>query len=391
MFIGIVAIICLGVVLLLAVDSSYDIPAGIGQVDNLHSNNHHPPFKMRLCTEDTDDPLNQETHYSIEIKGSVHCAVDGMETDLLIEVFDLTDGLDKSKAILSSIDENPLDQGGFSYREPNGCLPHGWSVLGSWCPVATLNLSSLCYARQGDRTLGLSVSIVSTETNMPLTTGKSLFAYHNPYPGYQDVCENRPRIGVLGEALAWWIPHTDAKDDSQKRAIIDEWRTRYQKEEPLVSKVAFLRLTFDKLFGRLGKLLPPWKKTWPRPLCDRLSSIASFADRQLVMELCFKMIASDRSAGAIELTQLRNISRWLDIAPEHYRTMMEKILPVTMHEVRDIELLLDISPQMPVPIVRQYLSKEYSKWNSRVTHADSQIRQQASIMLEVIAQARTQF
>ena len=108
------------------------------------------------------------------------------------------------------------------------------------------------------------------------------------------------------------------------------------------------------------------------------------------MELCFKIVASDSLAGASELIQLRNISRWLNIAPEHYRGMMEKILPVTMHNVRDAELLLDISPQMPAPVLCQYLSREYSKWNARVTHADSHIRQQASIMLEVIAQARTQ-
>ncbi len=392
MFIGIIAIIGLGAMLLmLAVDSPCDISLGVTEANEPPITEQSSPFKMRLCSVDTENSSGNDTCYSIEIKGSVLCNQDGLETDLLVQVLDLSDGLDKAKAILTSTDDDPHGQGGFVYREQNGCLPEGWSVLSNWCPVATLNLSSLCYARQGERTLGLSVSIVSSDSDQPLATDRSLFAFNNPYPGYQDVYENKPRIGTLGEALAWTICKTDQKKDGQNNEIINEWRNSFQGNSSLTSKIAGLRLLYDKFFSRFGHLNPLWKKTWPRPLSKRLASITSMIDRQQVMELCFKMIASENSAGAIELTNLRNISRYLEIAPEQYRTMMEKLLPVTMHEVRDIELLLDISPQMPNPVVRQYLSKEYSKWNARVTHADSQIREQASIMLEIIAQARTQF
>ena len=161
MLIGIIAIIGLGAVLLLAVDAPCEIPMGIAGADEPPTDEQNSPFKMRLCTTGTENPSGHDTNYSIEIKGGVYCNQNGLETDLLVQVFDLTDGLDKAKAILTSSDDNPHGRGGFSYREQNGCLPEGWSELSNWCPVATLNLGSLCYARQGERTLGLSVSIVS--------------------------------------------------------------------------------------------------------------------------------------------------------------------------------------------------------------------------------------
>ena len=70
---------------------------------------------------------------------------------------------------------------------------------------------------------------------------------------------------------------------------------------------------------------------------------------------------------------------------------MEKVLPVDMHEARDVETILGITADMSKERVRKHLNKEYSKWNSRVTNADPDIQTQADQMLKLIAETKSQY
>jgi hypothetical protein len=70
--------------------------------------------------------------------------------------------------------------------------------------------------------------------------------------------------------------------------------------------------------------------------------------------------------------------------------MSDKVVPVGIHEVENVDQLLGIRPDMPLDEVRAHLRREYQKWNARVTHADPAIREQADRMLELIARARAE-
>jgi len=39
----------------------------------------------------------------------------------------------------------------------------------------------------------------------------------------------------------------------------------------------------------------------------------------------------------------------------------------------------------------ELLTKEYSKWNARVTNSDPEIRRQADLMLSLIAEAKNEY
>ncbi len=82
---------------------------------------------------------------------------------------------------------------------------------------------------------------------------------------------------------------------------------------------------------------------------------------------------------------------WLEVDADRFRIMMEKVLPVDMHEVRDVEAILGITSDMSKERVRKHLNKEYSKWNSRVTNVDPDIQTQADQMLKLIAEAKSQY
>jgi 23S rRNA U2552 (ribose-2'-O)-methylase RlmE/FtsJ len=97
------------------------------------------------------------------------------------------------------------------------------------------------------------------------------------------------------------------------------------------------------------------------------------------------------SVAAEDLAILKDLASWLELDRERFRTMMEKVLPVEMHQVKDIETVLGITSDMSKERVRRHLNKEYSKWNSRVTNADPGIQTQADQMLKLIAETRSQY
>ena len=85
------------------------------------------------------------------------------------------------------------------------------------------------------------------------------------------------------------------------------------------------------------------------------------------------------------------MASWLEVDTNRFHTMMEKILPVGMHEVEDVEVILGVTSDMSKDETRQHLNKEYRKWNARVTNFDSEIQTQADHMLNLIAEARSEY
>ena len=71
--------------------------------------------------------------------------------------------------------------------------------------------------------------------------------------------------------------------------------------------------------------------------------------------------------------------------------MMEKILPVTMHEAENVEAVLGVTVDMDKNKTLQHLNQEYRKWNARATNLDPQIQAQAEQVLNLITQTRTEY
>jgi hypothetical protein len=91
-----------------------------------------------------------------------------------------------------------------------------------------------------------------------------------------------------------------------------------------------------------------------------------------------------------ELSMLTDIAGWLELDSQRFRDMMTKILPASMHQVKDAQVILGVTSDMTEEKARTHLNKEYLKWNARVTNSDPEIQAQAELMLKLIAQARTQ-
>jgi tellurite resistance protein len=203
-----------------------------------------------------------------------------------------------------------------------------------------------------------------------------------------DLQENIERTKILAVALAFAVSAADNKLYDCEIELIKNWardnileNSASDKDEHKLDKA----LEKTIAFFRGGNKLDAYN------ICDEIVGIAPVAQRYDILELCLYVAQSKGSVTTEELALLKNMADWLGADHERFRIMMEKVLPVEMHEVRDIETILGISSDMSREKVRKHLNKEYSKWNSRVTNSDPDIQSQADQMLKLIAEARSQY
>jgi hypothetical protein len=126
-------------------------------------------------------------------------------------------------------------------------------------------------------------------------------------------------------------------------------------------------------------------------ICKEIVEITSFAERYDILELCLYVAQANGFVAPEEAAILKNLASWLEVDTNRFRDMMEKILPVSMHEVKDAEVILGVTSDMSKDRTRQQLNREYKKWNSRVTNSNPEIQAQADEMVKLIAKARSEY
>ncbi|MFH1718360.1 MAG: tellurite resistance TerB family protein [Planctomycetota bacterium] len=332
--------------------------------------------------------------FSMEICGSIHAPDDMCRTALKISILDITDGPSMAQAVQVRAKHRASaaasDGSVFCHTAELGKLPHRVTVLSDWTAAAQLRPDLTVLPRKGWRDLQFDLSISSADTDQELAHARCTFAYENPEIGYVDLQENIDRTKVLAVALGFVVSAADNKLYDCEIELIKNWARdnilddSEQSSEQARSKLdKALEKTID--FFRAGKTLNASE------ICTEIVEIAPLAQRYDILDLCLYVVQASGYVSAEELEALKNLANWLEVDGEKFRVMMEKVLPVEMHEVRDIETILGISSDMSREKTRQHLNREYSKWNSRVTNADPEVQSQADQMLKLIAEARSQY
>jgi len=126
-------------------------------------------------------------------------------------------------------------------------------------------------------------------------------------------------------------------------------------------------------------------------ICKELTQTATAADKYDILELCLHVVGADGVASEKELEELQRCAWLLGAEADKFRSMMEKILPVTVHEKANAGLLLGLRPNMDTEEVRQGLTKEYRKWNARTANRNPDVQEQAEQMLRLIADTRKRY
>lgn len=327
--------------------------------------------------------------FAVEICGSVNAPGDDCEAILRAAILDVTDSARDPSPVHAKAGQWQMgDSPAFCYSAELGKLMSRHTVLSDWAAVAQLRPEWLLFPRKGRRDLQFRASILSRRDTQALAHAQCTLSYDNGDLGYIDMEENSRRTKTLAVALAFTVSASDGRLFNCEVDVIKNWardnvclsqgsdKARRMLEKALSKTLAFFR---D------GNHLNTYE------ICKEIAEIAPLADRYDILNLCLRVAQAKGSAAPEELALLNDLATWLEVDPDVFRGMAERILPVSMHQVKNTEAVLGVTADMSKEKTRRHLNKEYSKWNARVTNSDPQIQAQADEMLSLIAEARHQY
>ncbi len=340
--------------------------------------------------------------FTVQIAGSIHATSNTDRAAVQILITDVTDGIRQAKPVQARVKQwqmqEPRRAGGrggvgvFCYRGDLGKLPDSVVTLSDWTTVAHINLDWLLFPHKGPRALQFRTSVLSGRPGQELAGAVCLYTYENPTFGYIDVQENAHRTRTLAVGLAFAVSAADGKLYSSEIELIKHWaKANLAPAKAGARSGSGASAKLDKaldhavVFFQNGNQIDTYK------ICREIADIAPLADRYDVLDLCLQVVRAKGFLAPEELSILKNLASWLNVDMNRFRALMEKALPVNMHQVKDMEVILGVTSDMNQEKTRQQLNKEYGKWNSRVTNSDPEIQAQADQMLRLIAEARSQY
>jgi tellurite resistance protein len=327
--------------------------------------------------------------FTVEICGSIDAADDTHRVATRISITDVTDGDPKALPVHSQLGQWwTHDSPVFCYNTDLGRIPCTETTLSEWIAIAQIHINWLMFPRKGKRNLQFTVSILSSASGEELACGKCTFSYENPEFGYIDLQKNVQRARMLAVPLGFAVSAADNRLYICEVELIKEWaRGNIDVSRAPDKARRKLEKALDKtiVFFRSGNRLDTYK------ICKEIVDIAPIGERYDILDFCLRVAQANGAAAVEEVTVLKKLAGWLEVDMNRFRTMMEKVLPVSMHEVEDIEAILGVTPDMGKEKTRQQLNREYRKWNARVTNCDPEIQIQADHMLKFIAEARSKY
>ena len=359
--------------------------------------------RVQLDKQQKDDSIVDV--FTVEICGSIRAPSDMHYTTLRASIEDVTDGPHKAMPVQARAGHWQMqDSPAFCYSTDLGKLPDRVTTLSDWTIVAQLNVDWLMFPRRGTRVLKLTVSVLSQETGKALGTAHHTFSYENPTLGYIDVPANIQRTRTLAVALALAVSAADNRLYGCEVQLIKSWAKSNigpsrslpgsahlpeSSKSAQASDKASRKL--DRAFEQAVRFFRDGNQLDTHKICREIVEIAPLADRYDMLDLCLNVAKANGSVVAEELAVLKRLASWLEVDADRFRAMVEKTLPVSMHQVKDAEAILGVTSDMSEKETIQRLNREYCKWNSRVTSSDPQVQAQADEMLQLIAEARAEY
>ncbi len=327
--------------------------------------------------------------FSLEICGSIYAPSDRHYVIVKISVTDATDGIHEAKPVYSNVDQWQMKHSQvFCYSAELGRLPDSVTTLSDWMALARVPADWLTFPRKGRRNLQFRTSILSRQSGEQLACATCNFTYENDSLGYIDLKENSRRAKALAVPLAFAVAAADKRISDCEVEVIENWAGNNIALSKASNKA---KLKLNKLLGCTLTFFRNYNSTRSYKICKKIARIAPLAVRCDILDLCLRVVGANDLAAGEQLGLLKNVANWLEVHRERLRSMMEEVLPLRMQEVEDIEISLGITSDMNKNQTCRHLSKEYRKWNARVTNSNPEIQAQAEHMLKLIGETRSQY
>jgi len=331
-----------------------------------------------------------QTVLVLDICGTIEAPDDGHEVDLKTTLSDVTDNKGQTPLpVPARPKQGPINRAvSFTYQTEIGKLCQRHTVLEDWMTVAQISPEWLVLPRQGHRELRFSIAIISRSTGEQLAAGSCIGAFENLEIGYLDVDDNIQRAKTLAVGLAFSVGAANNALREPETNVIYGWvRTNFGSGD--ASEGA--RLELEQALRKTAGFFLKGGRLNLEEICKEIVEIAPMVGRLDIMDLCLRVAGAKGQVTATDIGLLKDLAQWLKIDRTRLRAMVEKTLPVSMHQSEDAEMILGVTTEMSKDEVRHQLNREYAKWSSRVISSDPTIRKQADQMLNLIANARTQY
>lgn len=325
--------------------------------------------------------------FIVKIQGAIRCPDELLHTSIQIMIDDVTDTTTEPAPVHSSHRQwQKGERGVFCYTADLGKLPAGLTRLEKWTSVASIERGWLVLPRKGSRILRFSISVIS-EKSRKMAGSACNVSYENADDGYIDMQERIEQAKILAVTVAFAVSAADGHMPNCELDVIKDWA---QKNILAAASPEKIRWQLEKALNRTAQMLRAGNRIDCIRVCDEIIRIAPSAMRYDIIELCLQVCRAKGTVTDAEISLMKNLAQWLQVDEERFRQLVEKLLPAEICQVKDDEIILGIKSGMTRDQKRRRLNEQYRKWSARVTNFDPRIRQQATYMLQFIAESRTE-
>ena len=346
-------------------------------------------FHCRVELISTDSP---DSAFEVKMRGCVTAPSDMYDADVQVLIADVQDGPNNAKPVLCTAKQWQMeDSPAFCLKSHIGKLPHRQTHLSTWVPVAEIRIDLLKFPRKGTRRLKFITSIISQAGGDELACAMATIDYENHKSGYIDARENHQQAETLSVQLAAALCYSSGQFNKAGIKVIDEWISSRVETSVNKESKAQIRSRFKRSLEDAVGLCRKGGEFDIESICGQITEKATIVERYDAMELCLQVVKTGGSIDGKQTAVLSQMAGLLEVDTYKFRAMVQKILPVSMYEAKDMEFILGVTVDMSDEEARQQLNNEYRKWNARVTHPDTETRAQASRMLALIADVRREY
>ena len=323
-------------------------------------------------------PEHQDRFLCVYMSGRIRTARPGIDTEVRVELLDITDGLRSPEQILSSDpewrgQESPV----FFCRIHNGVIPYQDALLATEVVVTRIPFHVLRFARRGRRTIQVTTAILDRSNEEVIVQAMDRIEYVFCQEGYLELQQRREAVLQACVGVACAVAADKPAMPSLAR-VVEAWiRKKTQHFTPrsnLAEPLTYLNSSPSSVNAEAA--------------CDHLLAFGKNADHLAALELSLQVAAVYPVLSHRQEELLWSLKDIFKIPQETFLAMCQKHLLTPGGSFERWRLLLGIRQELSPEELRQHLNDEYRKWNGRVTHSAPQIRKQADGIMSLIAEVR---
>lgn len=328
---------------------------------------------------DENASLHDRDNLCFEMTGCIPTPCDHFDTDIRLDIEDITAGLSKSDPVLSvDPDYRHNKETEFSFHTHNGQVPQKNAVLSHWVTVATIPCSVLRFAYRGRRKLLCKLSVLSAETGDVLAADQQVIEYVSRSEGYRQIQQRKLDLLTSSIQLAV-ITSSPNSAGPACEPVIHQW---LEETGQHFSAATQLKNSLAEIYSQAETLSL-------EQAAEPLLAFGDLSDRTAALELTLKIFVHHKKISAANGQALIELASLLDIKPELFLVLCQQYFLQEGCRIENPSFMLGVNPAMKESIFRARLNDEYRKWNARVTHPNKNIRHQADRMLTLIAELRS--